>query len=116
LGRQRRLQLRPYGVPHLHGRAQLRLQHDRDPIGACGSRDRNTIVAVNGSYQLGPGVFWEVGVFHAKLTGNEWNNGTFVGATPIAAASRHHHVGELGARADCRTPRDRRVDRLAIVF
>jgi predicted porin len=54
-------------------------------VGACGSRDRNTIIALNGSYQLGPGVFWEVGVFHAKLTGNEWNNGTFVGATPIAA-------------------------------
>jgi hypothetical protein len=41
-------------------------------------------VVLNGSYQLGPGVFWEAGVFHAKLTGNEWNNGTFVGATPIA--------------------------------
>jgi predicted porin len=50
-------------------------------IGACGSRDRNTIVVVNGSYQLGPGVFWELGVFHAKLTGNEWNAGTFVGTT-----------------------------------
>jgi predicted porin len=52
-------------------------------IGACGSRDRNTIVVVNGSYQLGPGVFWELGVFHAKLTGNEWNAGTFVGTTTV---------------------------------
>ena len=38
---------------------------------------------LNGSYQLGPGVFWELGVFHAKLTGNEWNNGTFVGVTNV---------------------------------
>jgi predicted porin len=56
-------------------------------IGACGSRDRNTIIAVNGSYQLGPGVFWEVGVFHAKLSGNEWNNGTFVGSTSVAVGT-----------------------------
>jgi len=54
--------------------------------GACGSRDRNTVVALNGSYRLGPGVFWEVGVFHAKLTGNEWNNGTFVGTASVNAA------------------------------
>ena len=56
-------------------------------IGACGSRDRNTIIVLTGSYQLGPGTFWEVGVFHAKVTGNEWNNGTFVGATPIAVGT-----------------------------
>jgi predicted porin len=54
-------------------------------VGVCGSRDRNTILVVNGSYQLGPGVFWELGYFHAKVTGNEWNNGTFVGATPVTA-------------------------------
>jgi predicted porin len=53
-------------------------------LGACGSRDRNTIVILMGSYQIGPGVFWETGVFHTKLTGNEWNNGTFVGTTPVA--------------------------------
>ena len=66
-------------------------------VGACGGRDRNTIVVLNGSYQLGPGVFWELGVFHAKLTGNEWNNGTFVGVTnvglPIAGA------GQIGSTA-----------------
>jgi predicted porin len=56
-------------------------------IGACGSRDRNTVVVLNGSYQLGPGVFWEVGVFHAKISGNEWSNGTYVGATPIAVGT-----------------------------
>jgi predicted porin len=56
-------------------------------IGACGSRDRQTIIVLNGSYQLGPGVFWEAGVFHAKINGNEWNNGTFVGATPVAGAA-----------------------------
>jgi len=56
-------------------------------LGACGSRDRNTIIVLNGSYQLGPGVFWELGVFHAKLTGNEWNNGSFVGATPIVVGT-----------------------------
>jgi predicted porin len=50
-------------------------------LGACGSRDRNTVLVINGSYQLGPGVFWEAGYFHTKLTGNEWNNGTFVGST-----------------------------------
>ena len=55
-------------------------------IGACGSRDRNTVLVLNGSYQLGPGVFWEVGAFHAKITGNEWNNGTFVGTTPVGVA------------------------------
>jgi predicted porin len=56
-------------------------------VGACGSRDRNTIIVLNGSYQLGPGVYWELGVFHAKLTGNEWNNGTFVGTTAVGGGA-----------------------------
>ncbi len=56
-------------------------------VGACGSRDRNTIITINGSYQLGPGVFWEVGVFHAKISGNEWNNGAYVGSTPVAVGT-----------------------------
>jgi predicted porin len=56
-------------------------------LGACGSRDRNTILVVNGSYQLGPGVFWEAGYFHTKLTGNEWNNGTFVGTTAVGGGA-----------------------------
>jgi len=56
-------------------------------VGACGSRDRNTIIVINGSYQLGPGVFWELGVFHAKVTGNEWNNGTFVGTTNVGTGN-----------------------------
>jgi hypothetical protein len=56
-------------------------------LGVCGSRDRNTLITLNGSYQLGPGVFWELGVFHAKISGNEWNTGTFVGSTPIAVGT-----------------------------
>jgi predicted porin len=52
-------------------------------VNACGSRDRNTIISAVGSYQLGPGVFVELGYFHAKNTGNEWNSGTFVGTTPV---------------------------------
>jgi predicted porin len=56
-------------------------------LGACGSRDRETIIVLNGSYQLGPGVFWEAAAFHAGLTGNEWNNGTFVGTTPVAGGA-----------------------------
>ncbi len=56
-------------------------------VGACGSRDRNTVIVLNGSYQLGPGVFWEVGVFHAKISGNEWSNGNYVGSTPVAVGT-----------------------------
>lgn len=56
-------------------------------VGGCGSRDRNTVIVLNGSYQLGPGVFWELGVFHAKVTGNEWNGGTFVGTTNVGTGN-----------------------------
>src|SRR5262249_17248527 len=52
-----------------------------------GGRDRLTIIVLNGSYQLGPGVFWEAGVFHGKIAGNEWNAGNFLGGTPGAGAA-----------------------------
>jgi hypothetical protein len=74
------------GVTYMDGRASD-CSTTGLALGSCGSRDRNTIIVVNGSYQLGPGVFWELGVFHAKVTGNEWNNGTFVGVTPVNGAA-----------------------------
>jgi predicted porin len=78
----------PYGVgvAYMDGR-NSDCSTTAQTLGACGSRDRNTIVVLMGSYQLGPGVFWEAGYFHAKSTGNEWNNGTFVGTTPVAGGA-----------------------------
>ena len=78
----------PYGVAltYMDGR-NSDCSTTASALAACGSRDRNTIIVLSGSYQLGPGVFWELGVFHAKLTGNEWNNGTFVGVTPVAGSA-----------------------------
>lgn len=40
----------------------------------CG-RDRLSALALVGSYQLGPGVFWDAAIFHTRIRGNSWNNG-----------------------------------------
>jgi predicted porin len=56
-------------------------------LDACGRRDRMTVLALTGSYQLGPGVFWETAVFHARIRGNDWNNGAYVGTAPLAGGA-----------------------------
>jgi predicted porin len=73
-------------------------------FGSCGSRDRLTIVVLNGSYQLGPGVFWEAGVFHAKINGNSGTPAT--SSASLGALQRHGPAspGPAGNRAtgvDC---------------
>lgn len=47
-------------------------------LGACGARDRATVIGLSASYQLGPGVFIDAGIFHGKMRGNDWFNGTYL--------------------------------------
>ncbi len=56
-------------------------------LAACGRRDRMTVIALTGSYQLGPGVFWESALYHAVIRGNDWNNGNYVGTAPLAGGA-----------------------------
>lgn len=56
--------------------------------GACGDRDRMTVLGVTGSYQVGPGVYAELGFFTGKITGNSWNAGNWVGSTATTVTDR----------------------------
>ncbi len=67
--------------------------------GACGSRDRMTAIGVNGSYQLGPGVYAELGFFHGKITGNQWNAGNWVGPGAAPASGTTVSVGATNANS-----------------
>ena len=73
--------------------------------GACGSRDRMTVIGVNGSYQLGPGVFAELGFFTGKITGNNWNGGNWVGATAAPANGVSTTVGVTSAQSTLQSNR-----------
>lgn len=73
--------------------------------GACGARDRMTVIGVNGSYQLGPGVYAELAFFHGKITGNDWNNGNWVGATAAPANGTSTTVGATSAQSTVQSNR-----------
>lgn len=73
--------------------------------GACGSRDRMTVIGVNGSYQLGPGVYAELGFFHGKITGNQWNAGNWVGGTAATANGVSTTVGATSAQSTLQSNR-----------